>query len=53
MDKRSHWPFSVKNFPPSFNMPKSFEIDPTIMKKNYEERFKGDPSDDPIAYLKS
>ena len=41
-----HWPFSVKNFPPSFNLPKPFEIDPAIMKSIYEDRFKGGPGDD-------
>jgi hypothetical protein len=52
IDKRSHRPFSVNNFPPSFNVPKSFEIDPAIMKLIYEKRFKGDPGDDLIAHLK-
>jgi hypothetical protein len=33
-------------------MPKPIEIDPVIMKAIYEERFKGDPSEDPIAHLK-
>jgi hypothetical protein len=33
-------------------MPKSFEIDPAIMKLIYEKRFKGDPGDDLIAHLK-
>jgi hypothetical protein len=50
--KRSHWPFSVKKFPPSFDMPKLFEIEPVIMKAIYEERFKGNPSNNPIAQLK-
>jgi hypothetical protein len=53
MDKRSHWPFSVKNFPPSFNMPKLFEIDPSIIQVVYGDRFNGDPRYDPIAHLKS
>jgi hypothetical protein len=52
MDKRSHGPFSVENFPPSFNTPKTFEIDPAIMKVIYEKIFKGDLGDDPIAHLK-
>jgi hypothetical protein len=52
MDKRSYWPFSIKNFPPSFDMPKPFEIDPVIMKAIYGERFKGNPGDAPIAHLK-
>jgi hypothetical protein len=52
MYKRTHWPFSVKNFPPSLNMPKPFEIEPVIMKLVFEEIFNGVPRDDPIAYLK-
>jgi hypothetical protein len=51
MDKRSHWSFSVKNFPPSFDMPKPFEIDPAIIKSIYEEIYKGNLGDDPIAHL--
>jgi hypothetical protein len=52
MDKRSHWPFSVKNFPPSFHLPKQFEIEPVVMKIIYEDRFKGILGVDPIAHLK-
>jgi hypothetical protein len=52
MDKRSHWPFSVKNFPPSFDIPKPFEIEPAVMKTIYEDRFKGIPGDDHIVHLK-
>jgi hypothetical protein len=51
MDNRSHCFSSVKFFPPSFDMPKPFKIDLVIMKAIYEERFKGNPSDDPIAHL--
>jgi hypothetical protein len=51
MDKRSHWPFSVKKFPPAFDMPKPFEIDPAIIKSIYEERYKENPGDDPIDHL--
>jgi hypothetical protein len=40
----------LKN-PPSFDMPKPFEIDPAIMKSIYEERYKGNPGDDLIAHL--
>jgi hypothetical protein len=52
MDKRSYWPFSIKKIPPSFDMPKPFEIDPVMMKAIYGERFKGNLGDDPIANLK-
>jgi hypothetical protein len=51
MDEKSHWPFSVKKFPPTFEMPKLFGIDPAIVKTIYEDRYKGNPCDDPIAYL--
>jgi hypothetical protein len=40
MDKTSHWPFSVKNFPPSFDMPNPFKIDHVIMKVIYGEIFE-------------
>jgi hypothetical protein len=52
MDKRLHWPLSVKNFPASFNLPKPFEIDPAIMKLIYDDRFKAGPLDDPMTHLK-
>jgi hypothetical protein len=52
MDKRSHWPFSVKIFPPSFDRPTPFEIKIVIMKVIYGERFEGKPGEDPIAHLK-
>jgi hypothetical protein len=32
-------------------MPKPFEIDPVIIKSIYEERYKGNPGDDPIAHF--
>jgi hypothetical protein len=51
MDKKSHWPFSVKKIPPTFEMPKLFEIDPVVVKSIYEDRYKGNPCDDPIAHL--
>jgi hypothetical protein len=43
--------FIVKNFPPSFKLPKPFEIDPVVMKQIYENSSKGIPGDDPIAHL--
>jgi hypothetical protein len=52
MDKRSHWPFSVKKFPPLFDKPIPFEIKSVIMKVIYGERFEGKPGEDPIAHLK-
>jgi hypothetical protein len=51
MDKKSHWLFSVKKIPPAFDMPKPFEIDHAIVKSIYEDRYKGNPCDDPIAHL--
>jgi hypothetical protein len=51
MDEKSHWPFSVKKFPPTFEMPKLFEIDPAIVKTIYEDRCKGNPCDCPITHL--
>ena len=40
MEKRTFWPFSVKNFPPDMNVPiEETEIDPKIMKSFYEYRF--------------
>jgi hypothetical protein len=52
MDKRSHWPFSVKKMPPSFGKSASFEIKTFIIKTIYEEIFEGKPGEDPIALLK-
>jgi hypothetical protein len=52
MDKRSHWPFSVKKFPPSFDKPTPFEIKTFIIKTIYEERFEGKSGEGPIAHLK-
>jgi hypothetical protein len=43
------WAYSA--FPPSFDMPKPVEIDPVIIKAIYEERYKGNPGNDPIAHL--
>jgi hypothetical protein len=51
MDEKSHWLFSVKKNPPTFEMPKPFGIDPAIVKSFYEERYKGNPCDNPIAHL--
>jgi hypothetical protein len=50
MDEKSHWPFSVKIFPPTFEMPKLFGIDPAIVKIIDEDRYKGNPCGDPIAH---
>jgi hypothetical protein len=41
MNDKSHWTFSVKKIPPSFDMPKPFKIDPAIIKSIYEDRYKG------------
>jgi hypothetical protein len=51
MDEKSHWPFSVKKNPPTFETPKLFEIDPVVVKSIYEDGYKGNPWDDPIAHL--
>jgi hypothetical protein len=40
------------NFPPSFDLPKPFEIEPDVMKTIYEDRFKGIPGDDHIVHFK-
>jgi hypothetical protein len=32
-------------------LPEPFEIDPTVVKSIYEDRYKGNPFDDPIAHL--
>jgi hypothetical protein len=52
MDKRSHWPFSVKKFPPSFDKATPFEIKTFIIKTIYEERFEGKTRKDQIGHLK-
>jgi hypothetical protein len=40
MDKRTHWNFSVRNFPQDDEMPNEpFEIDPIITKVIYEHPF--------------
>jgi hypothetical protein len=51
MDEKSHWPFSVKKIPPTFEMPEPFEVDPAIVKAIYEDKYKGNPCDDPIDRL--
>ena len=53
MEKRTFWPFSVKNFPQDMNIPvEKCEVDPNIMKAIYEYRFYGKPKEDPIPHLK-
>ena len=53
MEKRTFWPFSVRNFPQDKNIPiEKAEVDPNIMKAIYEYRFCGKPKEDPIAHLK-
>jgi hypothetical protein len=51
MDEKSHWPFSVKKIPPTFEMPKPFGIDHVVVKSFYEVTYKGNPCDNPIAHL--
>ena len=47
MEKRTFWPFSVKNFPQDMNIPvEEFEIDHNITKVIYERRFYGKPKED-------
>ena len=44
MEKRTFWPFSVKNFPQNMNIPiEKFEVDHNITKMIYEHRFMGNP----------
>ena len=39
MEKRTYWPFSVRNFPQNKNVPiEKIEVDPKIMKTIYEYR---------------
>jgi hypothetical protein len=46
MERRTHWPFSVKNFPQDNDIPiESFEIDPKVVKFIYEHHFYGRPDD--------
>ena len=53
MEKRTFWPFSVKNFPQDMNIPvEKFEVDHNITKMIYEHRFYGKPKEDPILHLK-
>jgi hypothetical protein len=53
MERRTHWPFGVKNFPQDNDIPiESFEIDPKVVKFIYEHRFYGRPDDFPIEHLK-
>ena len=53
MEKRTFWPFSVKNFPQEMNVPiEEIEVDPKIMKSIYENRFYGKPKEDHLAHLK-
>jgi hypothetical protein len=53
MDKRSHWPFSVKKFPPSFDKPKPFEIKTCIIKTIYEKKLKENLGNIQLVILKS
>ena len=42
MEKRTYWPFSVRNFPQNKNVPiEEIEVDPNIMKSIYENCFYG------------
>ena len=53
MEKRTFWPFSVKNFPQDMNIPvEKCVVDPNIVKVIYEHRFYGKPKEDPIPHLK-
>jgi len=52
MEKRTFWPFSVKNFPQDRNFPvKEFEIDPNVTKLIFENRFSGKPKEDALQHL--
>ena len=53
MDKRKYWPFSIRNFPQVTKLLiEPFEIDPSIMKQIFENRFLGNPKDDPLEHLR-
>ena len=53
MEKRTYWPFSVRNFPQNKNVPiEEIQVDPKIMKSIYEYRFYGKPKEYPLAHLK-
>ena len=53
MEKRTFWPFIVKNFPQDMNIPvEKFEVDHNISKMIYEHHFYGKPKEDPILHLK-
>ena len=53
MEKRTFWPFSVRDFPQNKNIHiDKIEIDAKIMKEIYEFRFYGKPKEDPLAHLK-
>ena len=54
MEKRTFWPFSVKNFPQDMNIPvEKCEVDPNIMKAIYEYRFYGKPQAPPMVGMNS
>ena len=54
MEKRTYWPFSVRNFPQNKNVPiEEIEVDPKVMKTIYEYRFYGKPKEDPIVILRN
>jgi hypothetical protein len=52
MEKRTHWPFSVRNFPTHDEIHiEPFEIDPEIVKTIYEHLFYGKPNYCPMVHL--
>ena len=54
MEKRTFWPFSVKNFPQEMNIPvEKFEVDYNITKMIYEHRFYGKPQAPPVVGMNS
>jgi hypothetical protein len=53
MERRTHWPFSVNNFPQDNDIHvESFEFDPKVVKFIYEHLFYGRPDDCPMEPLK-
>ena len=52
MEKRTFWPFSVRNFPQDMNIPVGeFEVDPNVTKMIYEHCFSGKPKENALLHL--
>ena len=52
MEKKTFWPFSVRNFPQDMNIPVvEFEVDPNVTKMIYEHRFSGKTKENALLHL--